>query len=161
METKTANLRIAKLPRKTLAYIQHTGPYRGDTRLFERLFLQVSTWVKNRGMNLPVHEAITVYHDDAGRVPEDKQRISVGYTVPDDTIGTGNIEIMEIPAGEYVIGSFEIPAESYGEAWSETMRFIQEHKYAPSGIMYESYKNDPRTHPEGMHQVEICIGVTL
>lgn len=161
METRTADLRIAKLPKKTLAFIRHTGPYAGNERLFERLFLQVSTWVKNRGMILPVHEAITVYHDNPERVPEDRQKISVGYTVPDDTKGKGNIEIMQIPAGEYVIGSFEIPAEGYGEAWNETMRFIREHKYAPSGLMYESYKNDPRTHPEGMHQVDICIGVTL
>ncbi|MBQ4819657.1 GyrI-like domain-containing protein [Aquimarina sp. MMG016] len=159
MSVITSKISIEKLPKRTLAYIQNIGPYQGDTELFGRLFTTVMKWAQPKGlMHDPSSEAITVYHDDAETVPEDQQRISVGFTVPESTTPEGEIQMLEIPEGNYVVGSFEILPSQYGDAWSQVFDYIRNEKIIPSAkMMYESYKNEPDTHPEGKHIVDICV----
>ncbi|WP_299441338.1 GyrI-like domain-containing protein [uncultured Aquimarina sp.] len=158
MSITISNISIEKIPKKTLAYIKYVGPYQGDTELFGRLFNSVMEWVQKKGlMNDPKVEAITVYHDDPETVPESQQRISVGFTVPENTNADHDIQILEIPEGSYVVGSFEILPNEYGSAWNEVFEYIKNKNLVPSGMMYESYKNEPSTHPEGKHIVDINV----
>ena len=157
--TLTANITQANHPDKYLACIGHLGPYMGDPALFERLFAEVGDWMKIKGLFRQNTESISVYHDDPQQVPPEKQRISVGFTVPKDTIGDKKIQILKIPAGSYALGLFEIKMEEYSDAWAAMMTFMENNHLNPNGLMYESYKNDPSQHPEGKHQVEICVGV--
>ena len=104
-------------------------------------------------------ESITIYHDDSEK-PEKDQRISVGITVPEGTTVDGDINIMEIPAGKYLVGEFEIFPNQYGEAWTETFSYLNENNLMPvTEPMYESYLNEPGKHPEGKHLVNICIAL--
>lgn len=160
-EEATLEITTARLPKRTLAYVRHVGPYAGDSALFARLFNRVHGWIQAKGLMRPELEAITIYHDDPDSVPEDKQRISVGFTVPNGTKGEGEIETLAIPESDYVIGSFEIDPSRYREAWMSTFAYMGEHGLTPTGgPMYESYKNDPSTHPEGKHIVDICVAVS-
>lgn len=160
METKTAaTFRIAELHQRSLAYIRNVGPYKGDATLFARLFNEVITWLAPQQLLQPSSECITVYHDDPEYVPVAQQRISAGFTVPEGTQGGGNIKIMEIPAGKFLIGGFEILPDEYGQAWGEVMQQLVENKLKGTGVMYESYKNDSKQHPEGKLIVDICVAV--
>lgn len=148
------------LPKRTLAYIRNVGPYMGDTQLFGKLFMKVLISMEARGLMRPDTEAITVYHDDPKTTPPKEQRISVGFTVPEGTAPEAGIEILELPESNYVVGAFEIHPDEYGDAWARTMSYIEENGLTPSGgPMFESYKNDPKTHEDGKHIVEICIAV--
>jgi AraC family transcriptional regulator len=157
MVTAISNIRITDLPKRTLAYVRNVGPYMGDTELFGRLFNQVNEWAASKGHMTEKTEAISVYHDDPYTVPMDKQRISVGFTVPEGTEATDNIRIMEIPAGKYVVGSYELLPHEYGDAWMEVYNFIKTEGLESTHLNFECYKNDPETHPEGRHVVDICI----
>ena len=79
--TKTT-FQILDLPTRQLAFVGHVGPYQGDTALFQRLFGTVSTWLQTNNLLSSESECISLYHDDPETVPVDKQRISVGFTVP-------------------------------------------------------------------------------
>ncbi|MEL6811151.1 MAG: GyrI-like domain-containing protein [Bacteroidota bacterium] len=159
MKTSISNFKIVELPKRTLAYVRNVGPYKGDTELFGRLFNQVVHWAAPLGLMTEKTEAISVYHDDPYTVPEEKQRISVGFTVPENSETSAGIQLMELPHGKYVVGTFEILPIEYGDAWKETYDFIQAEGIQTSDLCFESYKNDPETHPEGKHIVDICVGV--
>lgn len=157
---KATQIEIKDYPKRKLAYVSHTGPYKGDTALFGRLFTKVLSWAEPKGvMNDPTMETITVYHD-SNAVPEEKQRISVGYTVPADTTVDGEIKAMDLPEHSFLVGSFEILPHEYGEAWGYMFDYVREKELKPSyNLMYESYQNDPSSHPEGKHIVDICIAL--
>ena len=100
MKTKiAATFKTVELPNRTLAYVRNVGPYMGDTKLFERLFNEIIGWLAPKNLLLPSAECLSIYHDDPETVPQEQQRISVGFTVPEVTEGEGNIQIMKIPAG--------------------------------------------------------------
>ncbi|WP_378182743.1 GyrI-like domain-containing protein [Aquimarina sp. SS2-1] len=158
MSITISNISIEKLPKKKLAFIEHKGPYQGNTQLFGKLFTSVMEWMQSKDvMHTSDIGAITVYPDDSSAVPESEQRIYVGFTVPEHTKADGDIQIMEIPEGSYVVGSFEILPSEYGNAWNEVFEFIKSKNLVPSAMMYESYKNEPNTHPEGKHLVDINV----
>lgn len=152
---------VTRFPKRTLAFVGHTGPYMNNPALFEELFSKVLAWAAPKGLlEGPGVESISIYHDDPEKVPPAKQRISVGFTVPAGAPAEGEIRMMEIPAGHYAVGSFEIFPDQYGAAWEEMMGFIRDENLSPAaGPMYESYKNDPRRHPEGKHLVDICVAL--
>lgn len=160
MKTILANCKTVYFPQRTLAYLFHKGPYMGNTTLFEQLFNEVSKWMTRQGLFRSTTEALTIYHDDPERVSPENQRISVGFTVPEGTNGEGNIKTFIIPAGRYAVGSFEIDVDEYGDAWKSLFDYIASEDLHPSsGIMYESYKNDPSQHPQGKHVVDIVVQV--
>ena len=159
MLTAVSNIKIKRYPKRTLAYVRNVGPYMGDTELFERLFNTVMEWAAPQGLMTERTEAITVYHDDPSTVPSSKQRISVGFTVPEKTITPEGIHLMTIPEGKYVVGTYEIFPEEYRNAWKEVLDFIRDENIKPTPLEFESYKNDPNTHPEGKHIVDICVQI--
>jgi AraC family transcriptional regulator len=84
----------------------------------------------------------------------------VGFTVPENTAEDGEIRIMELPAGEYAVGTFELSPDEYGMAWEELYGFIQSKRLIPAaGPVYESYKNEPHEHPDGKQVVDICVAL--
>jgi AraC family transcriptional regulator len=132
----------------------------GDQALFERLFSRIIKWVRIQNLMSADLETITIYHDDPEAVPAEEQRISVGVTVPKGTKPDGDIQIMEIPPGDFVVGSFEIDPEDYGLAWQQVIEWIMNHKMDfLLDPMYESYRNNPHEHPEGKHLVDICVPI--
>ncbi|WP_190811005.1 GyrI-like domain-containing protein [Flagellimonas sp. S3867] len=161
MEATTAlKVEIKEFPERTLAYISHTGPYKGDAELFGKLFTKALDWIQTEGLaNNPKMETITVYHDSE-TVPIDQQRISVGYTINEDREPNEEIKMLTLPKGKYLVGSFEILPTEYETAWFEIFDYLKTEKLTLSdGPMYESYKNDPTQHPEGKHIVDICLAL--
>lgn len=159
MAVAIKNVKKVKMPTRYLACVRHVGPYKNNPELFGNLFKKVQNWANPQGlMQKQDVEAISIYYDDPDRVPEDQQRIAVGFTVPEGTQPEGEIEIIEMPKGNYVLGSFEIDPEEYQEAWDTVFDFIREENLIyEQEPMYESYKNDPSEHPEGKHLVDIGV----
>ena len=158
----TTKVTIEQLPEMHLAYVRHVGPYGGGEALFARLFGRLMQWAGPRNLFRPgATRFITVYHDDPAITEASKQRISCSMTVPAGTKVEGDVGFMTIPAGKYAVGHFEISPDQYGDAWSALYRgWFPESGFQPDDRpCFEMYLNDPKTHPEGKHIVDICIPV--
>ena len=153
---------VKDIPEKTVAYVRHTGPYAGDGELFGRLFGKLMKWAGPRDLIVPGKtEMMTIYHDSPEITEEDKLRISVCLTVPEDTQVSGDIGLMKIPAGRYAAATFAIDMTEYGDAWNSLFGgWLPESGYqCDEGPCYELYLGDPEEDPEGKHHIAIHIPV--
>jgi len=153
---------VKEMPVLHVAYIRHTGPFKGDTKLFADLFGKLMGWAGPKGlMNSPETMALSLYHDDPEITEEDKLRMSVCITVPEDTEVEGEISKMTVPGGMYAVARFELYPDEYEGAWNMIYgSWLPESGYlCDEGLCYEIYRNDPEEHPQNKHIVDICIPI--
>lgn len=153
------SLEIKDLPKMTLAYVRHTGPYQGNEKLFEGLWNKLFSWAGPRGLiGGEDFKSLVIYHDDPNITEDAKLRMSVCITVPPDTKVDGEIGKMELDANTYVIARFELDATQFGEAW----QWLYGEWFPISGYQpddkpcFEMYPEEPKN---GKFVVDICIPV--
>lgn len=153
------SVEITELPKMTLAYIRHIGPYKGDDKLFERLWNRLFSWAGPRGLiGGKDFRSLVIYHDDPEVTIEDKLRMSVCITVPPETKVDGEIGKMELEAAKYVIARFELNAQQFQEAWD----WLYGEWFPASGYQpdekpcFEMYPEEPKN---GLFVVDICVPV--
>lgn len=157
-----ADIEVKEMPDFHVAYIRHIGPYAGDAALFERLFGKLFKWAGARDLiRMPETQVMAVYHDSPDITDEDKLRLSVCITVPEDTKVEGEVGKMVVPGGKFAVGRFEINGDEYPHAWYTMMAgWMPESGYQPDDrLCYELYHNDPKEHPENKHILDICVPV--
>jgi AraC family transcriptional regulator len=161
MKQIEANIEVKEMPDHHVAYIRHIGPYAGDEGLFERLFGKLFKWAGPRELVGPQTKVMSVYHDAPDITDEDKLRLSVCITVPEDTKVEGEVGKMVVPGGKFAVGRFEIGGDEYPHAWYTLMAgWMPESGYQPDDrLCYELYQNDPKEHPENKHILDICVPV--
>ncbi|MDJ0764208.1 MAG: AraC family transcriptional regulator [Myxococcota bacterium] len=163
-ETKTEmKVEVSEVQEMNVAYVRHVGPYAGQSQVFEGLIGRLMTWAGPRGLiKFPETKMLSVYHDDPKVTEEDKLRVSMCITVPEDTNVDGEVGLMKIPGGTYAVAHCEITDPSgYANVWQALMgSWMPESGYQPAdGVAYELYLNDPKQHPEGHHIVDLCVPV--
>jgi AraC family transcriptional regulator len=156
-----AQVEVRDLPVTHVAYVRHTGPYKGDAQLFEGLFGQLFQWAGPRGLCREGMQILTVYHDNPDVTDEDKLRISVSLSVDEDTPVDGSIGKMALPGGAYAVARFELGPDQYEEAWTSVYGgWLPQSGYQPDDRpALELYHSDPKQHPEGKCVVDICVPV--
>lgn len=159
-ELKT-NVEIREFKPFTVAYVRHVGPYAADEKLFNTLFEKLFSWAGPRNLIREDSKILSIYHDNPDITDEEKLRVSICLEVPADTEVSGEIGKMEIPGGKYAAGHFELTAEDYGDAWQMMYAgWLPKSGYEPDDRpCFELMLNDPKSHPEGKHLVDICISV--
>lgn len=158
----TAEVEVKHFPATTVAYVRYIGNYKGNSAVFADLFGKLCRWAGPRGLiNRPGAQFLSAYHDDPNVTDEDKLRVSVCLSVPEDTKVEGEIGKMVIPEGKYAVAHFEILPHQYGDAWNALCgAWLPESGYQPDdGPSFELYLNDPNQHPEGKHIVDIYFPV--
>jgi AraC family transcriptional regulator len=130
---------IKDFPKTTVAYVRHTGPYKGDEKLFERLYGELFAWAGPRGlMSQDGMKTFNIYHDD--------------------TKVDGKMGKMVLDEGKYAFAHFELPPTDYEKAWSWLFgEWFPASGYQPAdgpcfemcGAMKEG----------GLHVVDICVPV--
>jgi len=157
-----ANVEVKEIASINVAYLRHIGPYIGDVELFESLFGKLVKWAGPRGLiNFPETQFISVYHDNPDITDENKHRLSVCLTVPENTKGEGEVGTMIIEGGTYAVAHFEISDNEYESAWASVYgKWLPDSGYQPvDRPCFELYLNDPKEHPENKHIVDIHIPV--
>lgn len=146
----------------TVAYVRYVGPYKGNEKLFEGLFTKLFNWAGPRDLiKFPETKVLSVYHDNPSITDEEKLRTSVCISVPEETKVEGEVGKMNIPAGKYAVGHFELTPETYETAWD----YLFSEWLPGSGYQcddrptFELYLNDPKEHPEGKHIVDIYVPI--
>jgi len=153
------SVEVKELPKMTVAYIRHIGPYKGDDKLFESIWNRLFSWAGPRGLiGGKDFKSLVIYHDDPNVTIEDKLRMSVCITVPPETKVDGEIGKMEIEAAKYVIAGFELTASDFQQAWD----WIYGQWFPTSGYQpddkpcFEMYPEEPK---DGNFFVDICVPV--
>ena len=160
--TLNTEVEIQDLSSMHVAYVRHVGPYAGDAQLFERLWQKLCNWAGPRGLiQPPTTKMLSIYHDDPNVTDEDKLRVSVCLTVPDDTAVDGEINAMDIPGGKYAVAKFELNPDQYGDAWTSVYgAWLPRSGFQPDDRpAFELMLGSPDDHPEGKHTVAICVPV--
>lgn len=150
---------VKEIPEMNVAYVRHVGPYKGDTKLFQRLSEKLFKWAGPRNLvNFPETKYLIIYHDSPEITDEDKLRVSVCITVPENTEVDGDIGKMTVPKGKYAMAYFEINANQFQEAWDSVCRdWLPESGYQPDDRpCFELYKDN---YKGGKFKVDICIPV--
>jgi AraC family transcriptional regulator len=153
------SVEVKELPKMTVAYVRHIGPYKGDEKLFEKLWNKLFAWAGPRGLvGGPDFKSLIIYHDDPNVTIEDKLRMSVCITVPANTKVDGEVGKMEIGAAKYVIARFVVTAKDFQQAWN----WIYGQWFPTSGYQpddkpcFEMYPEEPKN---GKFTVDICVPV--
>ncbi|MBN2610677.1 MAG: AraC family transcriptional regulator [Bacteroidales bacterium] len=153
------SVEVKELPKMTLAYIRHIGPYKGDEKLFERIWNKLFAWASPRGLiGGPGFKSLIIYHDDPNITEEDKLRMSVCITVPPDTKVDGEVGKMEIEAAKYGVARFELTGQQFQQAWDWVYgQWLPTSGYQPDDKpCFEMYPEEPK---DGKFIVDICVPV--
>lgn len=156
------DVKVRDFQQRTVAYVRHVGPYKGDSELFKGLWERLMAWAGPRGLlQQPDLQCLCVYHDSPEITEESKLRTSVCISVPPKTDVEGEIGKMEIAGGKYAVGHFEINADQYEAAWGFMYgRWLPQSGYQPEDQpSFECCLNNPEEHPEHKHVVDICVPV--
>ena len=156
-------MRVENLPEMNVAYVRNIGNYIGNSALFEKLFGQLCGWAGPKGLlGQEDMTMLSVYYEDPKKTDPENLKLDVCLTVPEGTEAGDGIEIQKLSAGKYAIlhGEFKVP-EDYMKAWDELYQKMipeagLEYRDEPC---YEIYRNDPKTHPEGMQIVDLCVPI--
>ncbi|WP_148449835.1 AraC family transcriptional regulator [Gorillibacterium timonense] len=158
----TQTVEVKDLPDMTVAYFRYVGPYQGDSQLFERLHGTLHQWAGPRGLvRYPETQSLVIYHDSPEITDENKLRISVCLTVPEDTQISGEVGKLTIPAGRYALARYVLGADEFQQAWS----WVYGEWLPASGYTtddrpcFEWYHGSPEDHPEGKFTLDICVPV--
>ncbi|MBN2051645.1 MAG: AraC family transcriptional regulator [Spirochaetales bacterium] len=157
---KNLGAEVRSLPLMPVAYVRHTGRYQGDAELFDRLFRRLHRWAGPRGLlELPDRKEIVVYHDNPGLTEDGKLRISVGTTVPPGTKVSGEVGLMEIPSGPYLLARFRPSPREYGQAWYWVFaRWLPESGWQPDDRpSFEMYDPTLPADKDSRCVVDICV----
>jgi AraC family transcriptional regulator len=150
---------IKDFPKTTIAYVRHTGPYKGNEELFEKLYGDLFAWAGPRNLASQQDlKTFNVYHDDPGVTEEEKLRLSVGLSVPSDTKVDGQIGKMDLDGGKYVVARFELGPMDYQKAWSWLFGdWFPSSGYQPAdGPCFEMCGDKVN---DDLHKVDICVPV--
>lgn len=138
------NVEVKTILEMKAIYIRHTGPYKKDSVLFERLFGKLYKWANMKNL---IHSTdtkwLTLCHDAPDITAEDKLRISVCMLVEEDVETSGEVGSMIIQGGKYAIGHFEINEDQYQDAWiAMSCEWLPSSGYQPDDrLSFELYQN--------------------
>lgn len=151
---------VHNLPKRTVAYIRHTGPYRENLSLYEYYFEKLFSWgVQQNLADRRNASLMAIYHDAPCVADNGKLRLSFGLPVPPDTPVDGEIGKMNLPNGRFLKARFIIAPEEIPVAW----KWVYESWFPGSGyrqadgLPFEVYPKHPEN---GESTVEICVPLT-
>ncbi len=153
---------VKDMPEIHVAYLRYVGPYEQmDEERFGSYLEELFKWAAARDIKTCETQVLGVFHDVETITDADKQRTSVCITVPENTPVDGKVGKMTIPAGKYAFARFQITADQFEDAWDLVMReWLPESGYQPAdSFMYDLWHNDPRTHPDKLHILDICLPI--
>ena len=153
------SVEVKNLPKRTVAYIRHTGPYKGNEQLFEGLWNRLFAWAGPRGLfGKPEFTSLVIYHDDPNITEQDKLRMSVCIGVSEDTKVDGEVGKMEVDGGAYMVARFVVEAHQFQEAWEWVYgQWLPTSGYQPDDRpCFEVYTEEPK---DGKFTVDICVPV--
>ena len=145
-------------------YLRHIGSYVELAKKFQRMIGKLLSYgQKNKWLNTETL-LLAVYHDNPSITDDENRRTSVCLTVPKGIKAEGEFGQMTLPAGKYAIGHFALDdAEQAARAWEIMFgQWLPKSGYQPDDRpVFEAYLNDPNTHPQKKHLIDIYLPIKV
>lgn len=151
---------VKELEEMNVIYVRNLNIHKHDSESFGKMFDQLFNWATPRNLvNFPETKALTVYRSNAnisGMLQAD-----VCLTTSGDIQGEGIIGTTTISGGLYAIFHKEAPMSECFETWNYIYEvWFEENGYQPdSRNFFLSHLNDPNSHPENFHIIDIYIPI--
>lgn len=147
-----------------VAYLRFTGAYIELSKQLPKLMEQLFINAYNQNLLIEGEtKVLCIYHDNPEFTNPDDLKTSICITLPDGAVVDENSElsVMEIPAGEYMVGHFYIRQDQFSAMWDYIYEeWLTNSGYVPSdNAPFEVYMNDYRNDKHGMHLVDIYLPV--
>lgn len=153
---------VKTLPALNVAYVRHFGRYDQDIALFQRLFNELLNWAAPRGLvHFPETQALTVFGGHPTTSEQNKLRADVCLTVPSGTSVSGAIGSRTISGGCYAVVHVEAAMPDCHRVWDIVVNdwLPRQGLQSDDRDHYVKHLNDPKTHPQNLHIVDMCIPV--
>jgi AraC family transcriptional regulator len=151
---------IKELKEFDVIYVRNLNIDKHDSETFGKMFEQLFSWATPRNLvNFPQTKALTVYRSNANL--SGMLQADVCLSVPEKTIGEGLIGNTKISGGLYAIFHKEAPISECLKTWKYIYEvWFEENGYQPDNRnFFLSHLNDPKTHPENFHIVDIYVPI--
>ena len=160
-KARAISSRIENVESFSMAFVNHPGAYAGDTALFMYLYNKLSIWAGSKDLLGSEYKNIVLYHEPAVISDEMKLKISLGVSVPENTKTDGDIGILNISGGTYLICRYQLQEEDYDSAWSDVYRtWLPHHNLTPvEGHCFEMYPSSEKSDDKQSSVVDICVPV--
>ncbi|MEM7549675.1 MAG: GyrI-like domain-containing protein [Bacteroidota bacterium] len=151
-----AKIEIKEMPGQELAYVSSIG-HTVITEAYQRL-MQWAT--PNNLFDNPSTKMVTVYHDSFKITDPDKIRMSACITLKEPIGVSGEVGLMSLEAGKFIVGNYEIGLSEFEKAWSGLFIWMNEQGYKKADRNpFEIYHNNFNDHPEKKCIVDFCIPI--
>jgi len=152
-------IEVRPLDPMEIAYVRYTGTYKGDGRLFHKLWNDLTSQAGALDLINPQSQYLALYHDSPELTPQDQLRVTIGVSVTGDFPPTESLGRMTIPGGKYAFGQFYLNSSEYQEAWDWMYRhWLPQSGYVPGDLpSFELFPQEQRRSSDGRYPVVICI----
>lgn len=160
--TMKIDFEIKKLEEFNVIYIRNLSVQNHDSETFGKMFDQLFSWAAPRNLiHFPETKALTVYRSNANL--EGMLQADVCLSVSDNIVGEGLIGNTTISGGLYAIFHKEAPMSECFKTWNYIYDvWFEENGYQPDNRnFFLSHLNDPKSHPENLHIIDIYIPIKL
>lgn len=148
---------VRNITGRTVAYLRHMGPYKGEESLYNDYFSRLLSWADSRGLiDQPNAHPMAIYHDIPCVTDEQKLRLSFCLPVPPDTPVDGEIGKMHLSKGRFLVARFVVAPQNIPMAW----QWVYDSWFPGSGYLpadnlpYEAY---PGQSKNGKMKVDIYV----
>ncbi len=154
-------LTIQSVEPLTVLYTRYTGPYKGDSDLFSKLFTKLYHFADRRKLVSQATKWFVVYHDYSDLTEEEKLRLSVCMSTNKDVTCRGEFGCMELAGGRYAVGKFLLGPDEYQGAWNYMIsRWLPDSGYMPDDRhCFEYYPPQDNEENSTRRLVEIFIPI--
>lgn len=147
---------VKELPEMYFVCVKHTGAYRGDYKLFRKLFDELYIWSEPKGLLSREFFTAVVYHDDAYVADESKLRISVCLSAQEKISIDHGISELTLKKSKCVVANFRVKVNEFQQAWDWLMgEWFPRSGYQPDDKpCFELYYTEAS---EGIYEVSLCV----
>lgn len=149
-------IEVKQMPAFKVIYTRHIGEYDQIGTVYEKLY----KWAGARELINEDTRMMTIYHDDPKVTEQSKNQQSACLIIDQDIKAEGEFGNLDVAAGKFAVGRFEIGMHEFKAAWDGVFLWISENGFQPDDFApYEIYYNNKDQHPEQKFIVDICIPV--
>jgi AraC family transcriptional regulator len=138
--TRPMELSVQIIKPTKVVYIRHTGPYKGDGKLFDQLFTKLYSYTSSLNIIKKDSKWLVIYHDFGDLTMEEQLRLSVCMSIDTDIRTKGEFGSMILEGGKYAVGKVSLKPDEYQLAWNYMLsKWLPESGYVPDDRLFFEY----------------------